>query len=337
MNAESLMKCLKIAIQTADPILIKGKPGVGKSTIVADLCKDLQVDLALFHPAVEEPTDVKGFPWCVQVGERVEAKFITYGEMARLLNPKRRMVALIDDLGQSDESMQAAWMQPLHARELNGIKISPNVSFLAATNDITDKAGVSGLLEPLKSRFKSIITYEPNHEDWITWAYNNKMPPMITSFIRFRPELLHKADPTKEIRNSPCPRTVAALGDILNHNYPPEALFELAEGAVGPGFTAEFLAFRALYGKMPDPQDCIDNPTTAEVPDPDEPGITYALCGAMARKVTMKNLGGAIAYIDRIPVEFAVLFIKDLKTLHPKIMSQKVYVDWLLANKTVLL
>jgi hypothetical protein len=53
-----------------------------------------------------------------------------------------------------------------------------------------DRAGVSGILEPVKSRFTTIIEMEPDVDDWTNWATSNNIRPEIIAFIRIRRKLL---------------------------------------------------------------------------------------------------------------------------------------------------
>jgi len=48
-------------------------------------------------------------------------------------------------------------MQLILGRCINGHKVSDHVTFLAATNKKSDRAGVSGILEPVNSRFAAIV------------------------------------------------------------------------------------------------------------------------------------------------------------------------------------
>jgi len=339
MDAATLKAVLKNAIQTGGQILIVSEPGTGKSEIVQETAKELNVPIAVFHPIVEEPTDVKGFPWCYTVNGQPRAQFVTYGEMARLLNPPGRLVAFLDDLGHASEDMQAAWTQPIWARNLNGHPISPNVVFIGATNDVTHKAGVYGMIEPLKSRFDSIIRYKPTIDDWVDWAWKHNMPDELIAFNRFRPELMFQFKPTKELTNSPCPRNVASLGKILTSNYPPDAIYELGEGAVGSGYMTEFMAYRELYAAMPDPLKVLADPDNAELPE--EPGIMYALTTALARHASAKTMVNLVKLADRLMAsslsEFAVLLMKDVRSATPNALRIPEYRNWALKASNLLL
>ncbi len=338
MNAATLVKCIGEAYKKGHSLLTVSQPGQGKSDIHLAAAKMFNADLALFHPAVDEPPDIKGFPWCWVDAETKKpmADFITYGPMEMLINPRRRTMAFFDDAGQADEDMQKALMQVLQARMLAGKKISDNVVFFGATNDIMHKAGVTGFIEPFKTRWYSIIHYEPTADDWVKWAFQHQVPDKLISFIRFKPSMLNKFMPTKELKMSPCPRTITNLGKLISADYPPEAMFELGAGCVGEGFMTEFMVYQQVYGKMPDPDAIIADPKGSPVPSKTEPSILYALCGALARKTTVANLHKVIEYLDRLPKEFGVMMMKDIRTCEPKVGKAKVYTDWLLNNKTVL-
>src|SRR5688572_28860406 len=140
------------------PVLIKGKPGIGKSDITEQAAIAANCKLIISHPVVSDPTDYKGLPFAMNG----EAHFLPYSDLKKLIDAKEPTVFFLDDLGQAPAAVQAACMQLILARQLNGHKISDFVTFLAATNRKEDKAAVSGLLEPVKSRFASIVELEVN-------------------------------------------------------------------------------------------------------------------------------------------------------------------------------
>src|SRR3990167_9806099 len=188
MKPTQLMQLLARTIPAGLPILVTGAPGVGKSDIVARAAADAGADLILSHPAVADPTDAKGLPWIGKDG--ASATFLPFGELAQAVAAEKPTVWLLDDLGQAPPSVQASYMQLLLARRVNGHALPDCVTFVAATNRRTDRAGVSGILEPVKSRFVSIIGLEPNLDDWCQWAFSAGMPPELVAFLRLPPDLL---------------------------------------------------------------------------------------------------------------------------------------------------
>src|SRR5690606_27326440 len=103
----------------------------------------------------------------------------------------------LDDLGQASPMVQAAYMQLLLARRIDGHVLPDCVTFVAASNRKQDRAGVSGLLEPVKSRFTCIMEIEPDLDSWIDWALGEGLPAELIAFLQFRgSELLHAPNPT---------------------------------------------------------------------------------------------------------------------------------------------
>ena len=116
MTPKQLKKVLLTTCKNRLPVLIKGAPGVGKSDIVNQVSDELEMDLVLMHPVVSDPCDFKGQPWVVNG----EATFLPYGDLKMLVNATRPTIAFLDDLGQAPAVVQAAAMQLILARQVNG-------------------------------------------------------------------------------------------------------------------------------------------------------------------------------------------------------------------------
>lgn len=323
MTPSALADYLQFAIRNNFPVLIKGKPGIGKSDIVSQAAIAAQTDLIISHPVVSDPTDYKGLPFPNKNGT---ADFLPFGELSQLINASRPTVFFLDDLGQAPPSVQAACMQLLLARRINGHLISDRVTFLAATNRREDKAAVSGLLEPVKSRFAAIVELEVNTDDWIKWALCNNMPTELIAFIRFRPELLDNFQPYRDIVNSPSPRTVTAVGRQQHACLPEQFEFEAFKGAAGEAFAAEYRGFLKMYRELPSMDEIILNPASAPVPR--EPGAVYAIAAALSHKMTDQNIGAICTYLDRLPLENAVACMKDAATRNRLVCNNRAYIQW---------
>lgn len=324
MRPTQLKKFLVFAVKNKEPVLIKGAPGIGKTDIVIQVAKELNTDLIISHPVVSDPTDYKGLPFPNKEG--TEAHFLPFGDLNRLISADRPTVFFLDDIGQAQPSVQASLMQLVLTRQINGHKVSDHVVFIAATNRREDKAGVSGILEPLKSRFASIVELVPVTDDWIEWAAANDMPTTLTSFIRYRPELLHKFEATKEIENSPSPRTIAAVGRLTNKKLPVELQREVFAGAAGEGFAIEYLAFVKLMSTLKYAEDILKNPETAEIPQ--ELSNLYATLASLILKTNEKNVDHVYKFIQRLDMELQVYFFKDLSSRNPKVKNTNTLKEW---------
>jgi len=322
LTASEVERLLPAYIQNKKPVLLVGAPGIGKSDIVAQAAKKTGFELKIYHPVLDDPTDYKGLPFATSSGE---ANFLPFGNLLELINAEKDTIAFLDDLGQAPESVQAALMQLLLAREINGHKISDKVTFVAATNRRKDRAGVRGILEPVKSRFNAIFELQVEPDDWYRWALKNDMPMELVAFLRFRPNLLMDDEITGDMQNKPSPRTWAKLGEVMEF-LPEDLLINAAAGSVGDGAATEFNAFIKTWKSMPDPDAVIANPKKFDVPN--ELSVQYALVTAMVYRTSDVTFDNIMEYLGRFTPEFLVMYIKDAISKCPEITQLKSYIEW---------
>ena len=330
MRPRDLSQLLTKAIPAHMPVLIKGAPGVGKTDLVTAACAAAGSELIVSHPVVDEPVDYKGMPAI----KEDHAEFLPFGSLRKLIEADRPTVYFMDDLGQAPPAVQAAAMQLILARRINGHGVSDQVTFIAATNRKQDKAGVSGILEPVKSRFVTIVELTPDLEDWLLWAKANALPAELIAFIKFRPKLLFDFAPSVEMKNSPCPRTVHNVAKLMGLGLCKEIEFEAYAGAAGEGFAAELMGFLQIYRQLPDPALILLDPEGASVPN--DPATLYAVCTALSRRASPENMEALVTYADRLPDEFSVLLVTDSQKQNPNIVNTRAYARWTARHHAVM-
>ncbi len=332
MKPSQLKNLLAKAIPARAPILIKGAPGTGKTDIVTQASEVAGARLLISHPVVSDPVDFKGMPWVTKDGK---AEFLPFGDLRALIEAQALTVFFLDDLGQAPPTVQAAAMQLILARKINGHQVSDQVCFIAATNRKADKAGVTGILEPVKSRFATIVELTPDLEDWVSWALKAGLPTELIAFIRFRPALLHNFTPTADITNSPCPRTVFNVGKLMALGLEADLEYEAYSGAAGEGFAAEFMGFLRIFRNLPNPDMVLLNPEKADVPT--DPATLYALTGALARKASENTMDRLCRYSYRLPAEFSVLLVRDSVRQDGQVVNTRAFIEWSSKNADVLI
>lgn len=229
-------------------------------------------------------------------------------------------------------------MQLVLARRINGHMVSEYVTFVAATNRREDKAHVQGLLEPVKSRF-TLINLEVKNDDWLHWADRNGMPAELTSFIRWRPELLFKYAPSKDMTQTPCPRTVAKIGRYQNNGLSQADEFEVFTGVAGAAFAQEYCAFLKLFRNLPDIEDIIARPDKAPDPKAMDTGTLYALTGALGARMDEKSFANIMKYVDRMNPEFQIATVQ-VGTFPEKkrhLQQTKAFIDWAVKHPDLIL
>ncbi len=321
-----LYALVRAAIAARLPVLVTGAPGLGKSQIVEAAAAAEGADMILSHPAVADPTDAKGLPWPSPEGDC--ATFLPFGELARALKATKPTVWFLDDLGQAPPSVQASFMQLLLARRVNGHALPDCVTFVAATNRRTDRAGVSGILEPVKSRFAFIVELTAHIDDWCAWAFGHGIPPELIAFLRFRTELLCDFKASADLTNSPLPRTWAHAARILALGLPRGIEQAALCGAVGEGAAVEFSAFRRFFAEMPNIDEILRDPDRVAVPD--RPETLYAIVTALGMRATTANFPKVGRYAERLVAakhgEFAALLLRDIVARDAGVMQSPTFV-----------
>lgn len=361
MNPTELMEFFTYTIPARLPIMVTGKPGIGKSDIVVQACKRMGAHVIFIHAVVSDPTDAKGMPWVKMTADGdPEAVFIPFNQLKKMIDAKELTVVFLDDFGQAPPSVQAAFMQLLLARRIDEFKISDEIVFIAATNRRQDLAGVSGMLEPVKSRFAAIIELITTHAAFLDWGMGNDseiklvkpkfkgaipIRPVameVIQFIRMNSSWIDKFEATQDLVNTATPRTITNVSQFVKMDLPPHLQTAAFAGAAGTELAVAFNTHLKLYNKAPDPDVCIKHPTDAEVPDATDPdggaSIMYALMGSLAARATVDNFEAIVTYAERIDIkEYQVVLMKDATRLCPEIKTCQGFVNWATKNANVII
>src|SRR4051812_21302045 len=111
MSPSKLQSFLVQAFANNWPVLIKGAPGCGKTDswdTAVDIYADeyeSEADRLVIHPVISDPTDAKGLPGIVEG----KADFLPFGDLRRMIEAKRPLFVLLDDLGQAPAVVQAGY------------------------------------------------------------------------------------------------------------------------------------------------------------------------------------------------------------------------------------
>jgi dynein-related subfamily AAA family protein len=333
MKPSQLITLLTKMLVARLPVLIVGGPGIGKTSIAKAASAAVDNDLVITHPGLSDPTDAKGFPW-VDAGAK-HATFKPFGDVARVLESTKPTTWMLDDFGQATAATQVSFMPWLLERRVNGHVLPDHVTIIASTNRRTDRAGVTGILEPVKSRFATIVELAPDLDEWCQWALGQPfMPPELVAFQRFKAGagrdghaedvgLLYQFTPTADLVNFPAPRTWENAGRILGLGLPADVEARALMGAVGEGAAVELLGFLKMYRELPSVDGILLDPDGPPIPK--QPAALYAVSTALAARSTEANFGRVARYAKRLADaghgEFTALLVRDATRRTPALQQ----------------
>lgn len=308
--------------QIKRPLHIESSPGLGKTQIMSQVAKKLEIAFKMIHGPLLQPEDY-GFP--VIHSNRTDVSFIVSKDKFPIEGSDCPDTGIfgIDELPQTDNAGQKILSNLVQEREIHGQRLKPGWMIVSTGNRTTDRAGANRLLTHLKNRITT-VELEASLDDWTNWAFANGIRSEVINFIRFRPNLL--SDFNAQNETNPTPRAwsegvSASLGVV-----DPKLELAVFKGDVGEGAAAEFCAFLKICRKLPNPDAILLNPSKAEVPT--DPATLYALVGALVNRTTGDNFEIVMKYVTRMKPEFTVLFIKDTIRRKSEIQNDKTFVKW---------
>lgn len=331
MRMQSLSTIMQhtLTMNPAQAVLILGAPGCGKTDISHALADHFELPrdrVLLFRPSLRDPVDLMGVP-SVNSGS---TKFNPPAELLQFAEGTGKGLIIWDELPQAVTQMQNAIAGCLLDRVLGDLRLDPEVMQVATGNRTTDKAGANRIVSQLGNRVMH-LELDVHLDDWCKWAFTHDIDPLLIAFVRLRPDMLNDFDPSR--LSNPTPRSWALVSKSADPSLPRDLFYESVAGLVGQGPAAEYVGFRDMAAKMPNIDAILMNPSSADIPD--EVGVKYAVCSAIAARTTMDNFGRAMEYLERMPVEFSTMVIKDCMIKNPEVTNTKAFTRWAVDNSHV--
>lgn len=302
---------IQISTQVGVPILVEGSPGVGKSSTMEQLAKQLGVPMEIVIASIREPADFNGLPVVDGDGHVTMAP----PKWAKRLKDAESGILFFDEISTAPPAVQAALLRVVLDRVVGEITLPEGIGIVAACNPPEEAAGGWDLAPPLANRFVH-LDWKLESRKWIegftsswpepkairlsdNWKKNLvKSKSLVGSFINAKATALFDMPDNDSQRGKAwaSPRTwdmasqmLAACMDVYGGQIisnPNDVLSRLICGCVGDGYGHEFVSYIQELD-LPDPEEIIKDPDSLELPDRSD--RAYAILSSISSAIVSNN------------------------------------------------
>lgn len=309
-------RALLIALQTPGlktgqvgiPVLLWGRPGVGKSSFMEALANPEFPVLTLIA-SIHDPTDFSGLP----VHHEGKVRY-AIPEWVKMFEEKGVGLLFLDELTTAPPSVQAALLRVVLERKVGFHPLPPEVRIVAAANPPDLMMGGWELSPPLRNRFVH-LQWDLTTETYLAALENGflkgELPEIdpeahaallpswklrVGAFLKRSPNLLHTS-PDSDPYAFASPRSwdfMAALltscellGEAPVQDKPGSRhCIELMRGCLGEGVAIPFLEFLKNL-KLPDPEKLLMGEITVDISSLNDSEV-YVLFGSLNNVLRQK-------------------------------------------------
>jgi Cdc6-like AAA superfamily ATPase len=247
MKVSDAKRFIKNVAKEQVPVTIAmvGSSGIGKSAIVKQVAKELEVGYIDLRLATQEPGDLIGIPY--------REDNVTHNAMPSWF-PKEgtKGILCLEELNRAPNDVRQAIFQLIWDRVMHQTALPVGWSIILAMNPDNGEYQVETLDKALVRRC-SVITVEPSVNDWMEWAVGEgQVPSKITGFIGTHKDMLFES----ENFDFPVTRTCAGWGETLTlldkaKVIPPDLEFEIVAGITGKEAATAYMSYLAKNYERP--------------------------------------------------------------------------------------
>lgn len=250
------------------PILCLGKSGIGKTEVMMQVAKEKQCGYVEMRLVNYTETDIIGVPVPKEEGGQLVTKWAQMGKLPIAERDGERGILVLDEVTSAAQSVRAAAFQLMDAsRSVGDYKLPDGWLIIALGNGPEDGGVFQGLEAAFFSRCMC-VRVDPSLESWKAWAIPNQVHPSVLGFVNMYPDEIWNLNLEAEYGAEvyPCPRSWAALSELLKRYEKKKEVRALDEGivriyassAVGVKTGSSFSAFYAFQDKIKDFADIAD-------------------------------------------------------------------------------
>jgi hypothetical protein len=341
-----IVDCLRAHIT---PQLVSS-PGVGKSAILKQIAEKLELCVIDIRLTEYDPTELNGYPFIlnpdaepdkVKAGHVPMSTFPVEGDEIPM-NPKtgrryKGWLIILDEFPSAALSVQAAAYKITLDRMVGSHRLHRSAFVVTAGNKATDKAIVNRLSTAQQSRLATLVI-KVCADTWLDWAESVNIDYRVRSFIRYKPDMLHKFDPNHADLTFPCPRTWHFISRLAIANKWESIIYKkkpLLAGVVGHGACQMFYSFCEIFNDLPSIGAILKDPEGCTLRQ--EISVQHAAAGLVAHHINKKNADTLIKFLFRLPADLQTMTLREAIKRDDRLRESSAVQKWAAKNSKELI
>lgn len=267
IDFKNLLLVLPHVTNANHPVLLRGRHGIGKSSVVYQYGESLGMPVVERRASQMTEGDLLGLP---TVDEGVTS-FCPPDWFATACDSG--VVLFLDEVDRATLEVRQGIFELCDSRKLAGHALHPDTLIFAAVNGGTHAGAASyqvGEMDPAELDRYTVFDVEPSVDDWLAWAKNN-CAPLVVDFIRNNVEHLEHNDDPEPNKVYPSRRSWSRFSEtvtaacLLEAGESSPGVFSLASAYLGFEAAVAFNDFVANYSKVVTVADILDNGMTPDI------------------------------------------------------------------------
>lgn len=319
-------------VGSSNTLLLRGQPGIGKSSILTDLKRELPDYQVCYIDVANLDLGDLGMP--VIDRENMTTSYAPNVRFGVGKDQTRPVILMLDELGKASRPVLNMLLPTILEHRIGDVPLPTGSIVFGTTNLDTDGVG-DNIPAHAFNRMTVVNVANPTSDEWLAWASSNDIAPEIMAFAKQYPQVfdcyvdLDKKDKnpyifnpvTGNIRAFCSPRSLAKASNLIaQRDVLGTALLPALAGTVGEAAARDMEALVNLADQLPLFENIIKDPSKTKVPT--SVGALFILSFMLAARVSAETLDPVMEYADRVSAESFeahALFITSLATNKSKV------------------
>lgn len=340
------------AIIAATPMnryFLRGSPGIGKSSLIGAL-KEM---FPSYETAYIDVPNMDLGDIAMPVVDHTRKVTSYYPNSRFKLDSGKPVIIMLDEYSKGADPIKNMLHPLLEVKNprLGDLPIPAGSIIFLTGNKTSDGVGDSLKAHTL-NRIITLNIRAPLADEWLDWAVDNNIDPVIMAWVKQFPHCLDEYDPNAKDNNNPynfnprrvqqafvSPRSLEIASNVVKarDKIDTDTLIASLSGAVGEAAARDMQAFVDYQDQLPSWEAIIKEPK--KTPVPESAGARAVLVYGAIAKIEKTNMEAFMEYIQRMQPEWQAAFgIQVMKNSGKQAIatSSKSFVNWVARNHDIL-